>query len=105
MRELILLTLFLLPTIVSAIDFNADVSDSDKATFDKMLEPVMKVYNLVKYVASAIAVLVLSFAGITYMISGSDPKKRDNAKNMATYVVIGLVIIWIAPLAVSFLIG
>jgi type IV secretory pathway VirB2 component (pilin) len=105
MKEIILLILFLLPTIAFAIDFNAQISDSDKASFDKMLEPVVKVYTLFKYAVSVIAVIILSIAGVTYMISGSDPKKRDTAKSMATYVIIGLIIIWVAPFVVDFMIG
>jgi type IV secretory pathway VirB2 component (pilin) len=100
---LVLAVLFITP-VAQAIDFEDDISDDDKATFDKILEPVLKVYNLVKYAASVIAVLVLLFAGITYMTSGSDPRKRDNAKNMATYVVIGLFVIWAAPMVVNFVI-
>lgn len=90
---------------ISALDFNQSISASDKATFDTMLSPVMKIYNLVKYFASAIAVVVLLFAGITYIISGNDPGKREQAKNMAMYVVIGLLVIWLAPLIVSFITG
>ena len=59
--------------VVAAVDFNSEISSADKATFDSMLSPVMKVYNLVKYFASAIAVVVLLFAGITYITSGNDP--------------------------------
>lgn len=65
--------LFMALHVVTAIDFNQDISDEDKATFDHMLEPVLKVYNLVKYVASVLAVVVLLFAGITYMTSGIEP--------------------------------
>lgn len=90
---------------VSAIDFDEDISDEDKATFDKVLEPVMKIYNFVKYIATAIAVLVLVFAGINYMTHGSDPKKRDQAKNMIMYVMIGLFIIWAAPFLVKLIVG
>ena len=95
----------MLVQFVSAVDFNQTISAQDKATFDKMLEPVMKVYNLVKYVASVIAVVILLFAGLTYMTSGSDPGKREKAKNMAMYVIIGLIVIWAAPLVVNFIIG
>jgi len=100
----LLVTMFALQCIY-ALDFNQTVSASDKATFDTMLSPVMKIYNLVKYFASAIAVLVLLFAGITYIMSGDDPAKREQAKNMAMYVVIGLIVIWLAPLIVNFIIG
>ena len=89
-------------TKAMAIDFSNEISAEDKATFDQILEPVMKVYDLVKYTATAIAVIVLLFAGISYMVSGYDPKKRDESKHMAGYVVIGLCIIWAAPLVVNF---
>ncbi len=91
--------------LVVAVDFNQTISASDKATFDTMLSPVMKIYNLVKYFASVIAVVVLLFAGITYITSGNDPGKREKAKNMAMYVIIGLIVIWLAPLIVNFIIG
>jgi type IV secretory pathway VirB2 component (pilin) len=90
---------------VLAVDFNQAVSAQDKATFDQILQPVMNVYNLVKYTATVIAVVVLLFAGITYMTSGSDPGKREKAKNMAMYVVIGLIVIWAAPLVVNYILG
>ena len=87
-----------------AVDFGDEISDDDQETFNQILEPIMKVYNLVKYAASVLAGLVLLFAGISYMVSGSDPRKRDQAKNMAMYVVIGLFVIWAAPMVVNFVI-
>ena len=105
MKWLILLILLLSLPVVMAVDFDTDLSDEDKATFDKILEPVMKVYNMVKYIATVIAVIILLFAGVTYMISGSNPGKREKAKTMAMYVIIGLIIIWAAPLVVNFIVG
>jgi len=99
-----ILTLIVL-NFVSAVDFGQDISPQDKATFDEILEPVMKIYNLVKYSATVIAVMVLLFAGITYITSAGDPRKREQAKNMATYVVIGLIVIWAAPMIVNFIVG
>lgn len=97
--------LLIIPIVSAQIDFNQGVSAQDQAIFDQILEPVMKIYNLVKYISTAIAVLVLLFAGISYVTSGSDPSKRENSKNMISYVLIGLVIIWAAPLVVQFIIG
>jgi len=90
---------------VSAVDFDSDLSNEDKEAFDEILEPVMKIYNFVKYSATIIAVMVLLFAGITYITSGADPGKREKAKSMATYVIVGLVVIWAAPLIVNFIVG
>lgn len=91
--------------LAMAVDFNQSISAEDKATFDQILTPVMTIYNLVKYIASAIAGVVLLFAGISYMASGSDPKKRENSKQMAMYVIIGLIVIWAAPLIVQLIVG
>ena len=91
--------------VVHAVDFDNQISSTDKAAFDQMLSPVMKIYNFVKYAASVIAVVVMLFAGIAYMVSGSDVKKRDNAKNMAGMVVVGLLVVWVAPFGVNYLVG
>ena len=100
-----ILALFLLLPLAHAIDLSQPISASDLTTFNQILDPVLKIYNLVKYVATAIAALVLLISGVSYIIGGSDPKKRDNAKATAMYVIIGLVIIWAAPLVVNFIVG
>lgn len=92
-------------SVVSAVDFNQTISPEDQQTFDEILEHVMKIYNLVKYAASVLAVVVLLFAGVSYMTSGSNPAKREQSKNMIMYVIIGLIVIWGAPLIVNFVIG
>jgi len=106
LQTLSLLLILVLPVISTsayAVDFNQDITPEDQAKFDEMLTPVMKIYNLVKYVATVIAALVLLFAAISFMTSGADPRKREVAKSMAMYVVIGLVVIWAAPLAVTYI--
>ncbi len=87
-----------------AMDFNQSLSASDKASFDQMLAPVLSVYNLVKYTASVIAVVMLLFAGVNYIMSAGDVSKREQSKNMAMYVIIGLIVIWAAPLIVQYIV-
>lgn len=101
---LLLLLLVALP-MVYAVDFDEEISDDDKATFDQILEPVMKIYNFLKYSATVLAVLFLIFAGVTFIMSGNDQAKREQAKMMGAYIIIGLIIIWIAPLIVGYLVG
>jgi len=96
--------LFIAPFVL-AVDFNEEVNEEDRATFNEILTPVMKIYNLIKYGASALAGVMLVFSGIGYMTSGTDVKKRENAKSMATYVIVGLVVIWAAPLLVNLLVA
>ena len=81
------------------------VSAADSATYDEILKPIQAIYDLVKYSVTIIAGLVLLFAGITYIMSGSDPGKREQAKNMVMYVLIGLAVIWAAPFIVKLVIG
>lgn len=88
-----------------AASLDSEITAEDKAKFDEILTPVAKIYNFIKYTASLVAVIALLFAGISYMFSGDDIKKRDTSKNMATYVIIGLVVIWAAPFVVNLLIG
>ena len=99
----IFLLLFLMTPLASAaVDLSEEISTDDEAAFDEILEPVMDVYNFVKYVATVVAALVLVGAGILFMMSGSNSAKREQAKNMVMYVVVGLIIIWVAPFVVEF---
>ena len=102
---LVLLLSLIAIQLVSSADFDQDLSDEDKETFDEILNPVMKIYNLVKYSATVLAVVVLLFAGVTYLTSGSNPAKREQAKSMITYVIVGLMVIWVAPLIVNFVVS
>ena len=103
--KILLLLLILSIPAVFAVDFDQDLSDEDKQTFDNILEPVMKIYNFIKYAASVLAVVFLVIAGVTFIMAGNDQAKREQAKTMATHIVIGLIIIWVAPLIVGYLVG
>ena len=101
---LILATNFLTNSVSAEVNWDT-TSYTDSATFNQILEPVLKIYSFGKYAATLIAVLVLLTAGISYMLSGSDPRKRESAKSMAAYVFVGLIVIWAAPYAVNYFIG
>ena len=81
------------------------ISASSNQDFEEILAPLETVYDLTKYAATMIAGLVMLFAGITYITSGSDPGKREKAKNMVMYVLIGLMVIWAAPFVVKLILG
>ena len=104
--QALLIALFLFASpLIMATSFEDGISAHDKATFDQMLEPVLRIYDFVKYSATIVSVLILLFAGVTYMMAGDNPAKKEQAKNMITYVLIGLVVIWAAPMLVNFMIG
>jgi len=97
-----LLVLVALPLVSAEVDFDKKLTSDEQKQVDAILAPVMKVYNTIKYTATVIGVLMFVFAGITFVMSGGERAKKDRAKNMAVGVVIGLMIIWVAPLIVKF---
>ena len=101
-RTIVLLSFIAVFMFVSLFSL---VSAAANGQYDEILQPIQNVYDFVKYAVTVIAGLVLIFAGYTFITSGSDPKKKDSAKNMIMYVVIGLAIIWAAPLIVKLVLG
>lgn len=97
-----LLTAIFLLLVLAQIGLVAAATDAD---FEEVLAPLTTIYNLVKYAATVVAGLVMLFAGVTYIANGSDPGKREKAKNMVMYVIIGLIVIWAAPLVVNLILG
>jgi len=102
---LIFLALLATPFVAAAIDFDADLTPEEESAFDEILSPVMKVYRFIQYAVTVIAVLMLVFAGISFAMSGGDQGKKERAKNTAVGVVIGLILVWVAPLIVQFIIS
>jgi len=101
---LILFLLFVMPFVLAELDFNGNLTDAEKEQFDQILAPLMKIYDFLKYAATAIGVLMFVYAGIIFVTAGGEQAKKEKAKNMAVGVVIGLVLIWVAPLVVRYLV-
>ena len=99
---LLLLILTVIPMALAAPNFNQPLDPTDEAALDQILSPVMRVYNAVKYAATVIGVLVLVFAGISFITAGGEMAKKERAKLTGIGVIIGLIVIWIAPLVVQF---
>ena len=103
LTKLLIMSVILSVPVVQAVDLDTSISSEDKAKFDEMLSPLTKFYNLVKYGASVVAALVLVIAGVMFMLSGNDIRKRENSKHTAGYVLVGLGLIWAAPFVVDYL--
>ena len=104
---LIFLVLLAMPLVLATnntMDIDVELTEEEMEQFDEILAPVVSIYNFVKYVSTLVAAIVLVYAGISFMISSSDPRKRDQAKNIAMYVVIGLIVIWGAPTIIGLLV-
>ena len=100
---MMLIVIFLLIPFSFADEFETQISEEDKTTFDNILKPISKIYTFVKYAATAIAALYLIFVGLNFIMSGHDHNKRESAKVQAGYIIAGLIIIWVAPFVIQYL--
>ena len=73
------------------------------AEVDQITAPISKIYDLIKAVVSILGIIAITVAGAYYMFSGSNIQARDNAKSTVSYAVVGLVLVWVAPLIVTYL--
>ena len=69
-----------IPKVMAQAELPDEISEEDKAKFDSILEPVLKIYNFIKYIASVVAGIFLLYAGITYMSSGTDQRNVTRQK-------------------------
>ena len=76
---------------------------AQESNVNDIVAPITKIYNLVKGVVSVLGIIAITVAGAYYMFSGSNIQARENAKSMVAYSVVGLVLVWVAPILVNFL--
>lgn len=73
------------------------------ASVEDITEPITRIYDLIKGVVSVLGIIAITVAGAMYMFSGGNIQSRENAKSMVSYAVVGLVLVWVAPLIVNYL--
>lgn len=64
-----------------------------------------KIVNILLYIIGAIAVIMLIFGGIRYVLSGGDSAAVTSAKNTILYAVVGIIVAILAYAIVNFVIG
>lgn len=62
------------------------------------------VLHLVLAVAGAVSLLIITLAGLQYILSQGDPQKTAKAKDTILYAIIGLVVTMISYSIVSFVV-
>ena len=98
------LLLLVLPFAMAEVDFDGELTEEEKEEIDVILTPIMKIIRFLQYASTAICVLMFINAGITFIASGGDQAKREEAKRKAVGVVIGIIVIWTAPSVVMYLV-
>lgn len=63
-----------------------------------------QITSTILYIVGIIAVIMLIWGGIRYVISGGDSKKVTDAKNTVLYAIIGLIIAFLSYAIINFVI-
>ncbi len=109
LRELVELKKFANTTILLMLAFvlmslySSQVFALEQTGINAITEPLNRIYDLVKAIVSILAVIVITIAGAKFMFSGDNLQAREGAKQMLSYAVIGLVVVWVAPPLVGYL--
>ncbi len=67
-------------------------------------QPICNLYGIIKVIGTLVGVLAAAYAGFI-LASTHDSTERNAAKSLLAGVAIGLIIIWLAPLIVTNLVG
>ena len=67
-------------------------------------QPVCRLYGMIQVFAIIGGIIAAAYAGFT-LATSHDLTDRNNAKLLLSGVVIGLMIVWLAPLVVQNLVG
>ena len=67
-------------------------------------QPICRLYGIIQVIATVGGIIVAAYSGLR-LATTQDIAERKNSKDIITGVVVGLIIIWLAPLLVKSLVG
>lgn len=70
-----------------------------------LMTAIRTIINVLLIFASLVAVIMIIYGGVRYMISRGDEDEAAAAKNTILYAVIGLIVIGLSAAIVNFVIG
>ena len=90
------------PILAQILDQQSTCGPNGTDVCPNTLQDLEKVFtnvlNIAIPLAGIVVFIILLLAGVNLIMAGSDPKKAEAARNMATYAILGLV-----ALALSYL--
>ncbi len=107
------LGLVLVPQPVGAVDTGFGTCDTTNSTStictgakNDTLNPFLQTgVRVMFFIVGALAVIMIIYSGIQYVISAGDSGKVAKAKNTLTYSIVGLVIAFLAYAIVNWILG
>lgn len=75
------------------------------STYADLPSFVLGVINLIISLAALLAVIFLVYAGFRYILAAGDDSKIEEATKTIVYALVGLVICFISPLVIKFVLN
>lgn len=97
---LLALIVLSLPMVVFGAE-SIDIGNPLKTTDVKEL--LNNIIDAMLQIVGVIAVAMIVYGGVQYMISGGEEKKLESAKKTITYAVVGLVVVILAGAIINFI--
>jgi hypothetical protein len=101
---LIFLFFFVSPQPAHAQNWTGCLDSNGVATLNCIPIVFSNIVRAALLFVGSIAVILLIYAGIRFVMSGGDPKQVQQARSIITYAIIGLVIV-LSSFAIIFLIS
>jgi len=98
----VFIMVFLLTVPQLVIGMNESSSDT---ALTEIKNTVGRVTMLIQLIGGTIGTLVLSAGGVMFMTAGDSPEKKEQAKQVLTMAIVGLLVILIAPSIVGFIVS
>lgn len=80
-----------------------DLSGFSTAGYSDLISFVQGTINFIVAISALIAVGYLVWAGIQYILSAGDEGKIEKAQKTIIYALVGLIIVFISPLIIRFI--
>lgn len=92
-------------SLMDVVDGNFRGEGQPSELFDGSAAIIPRAINLMLFIVGILAIVMLIFGGIRYVVSGGDPSKVKDAKNTILYAIIGLVVAILGYALVSWVIS
>lgn len=73
--------------------------------YTSLIDFINSALNVVIAISALLAVGMIVYAGIRYILAAGDDKKIEEATKNIIYTLIGLVVVFIAPLVIKFILS
>lgn len=83
--------------------FDDSLSSGDKQQIDEMMRPIHRIFDLVKYIYFAVAILMGMYGAILLATARGAQENINKAKMTFTSIILGGIVFYIAPTIIPYL--